>query len=73
MKPIDKHNRDIITDDEYKQAIKECAWLSDNRMDSFGNVFKGICMGLHIPCDKAIDSGQCPTVNKLLNIENNYG
>lgn len=51
---------------EINNAIKKCKWLSDNKD---GNLLFDICTRMCLPCERAIDKGQCDTLIKLFRKE----
>lgn len=56
-----------ISEKVINETIDSCMWLSDNNWN--GDLIKGICTGMCMPCQKAIDFGKCPTLKELFNKE----
>lgn len=52
-----------VTQEQIDDAIKNCCWLSQNR--GYGNLIPDVCTGMCLPCERAIDRGQCDTLIKL--------
>ncbi len=57
----------VITQEQIDSAIKNCHWLSQNRL--LGNPIPDICTGYCLPCQHIIESGKCDILIKLFRNE----
>ena len=58
-----------MTDEDIKQAIKNCKWNDNIFNGSNRDDREVICRGMCLPCLKVIDSGKCDTLIELFRKE----